>query len=160
MKNTLFVLMLTSLSGFAFADAAGGNGCGWGNLLFEGQTGKVPHVIGITTNGTSGNNTFGVTSGTNGCSSKAVIGYGGKSMVDLSALMDEFSEDVARGEGEVITAVAISMGVEKSDRAIFKATLQENFTAIFPGADVTAEEVMLNIREVMGQNHQLAKYAS
>ena len=44
--------------------------------------------------GTSGNNTFGVTTGTNGCSSSGTISYGGKEMVDVSSVMDEFGEDL------------------------------------------------------------------
>ncbi len=160
MKRTLIGLVLTGLSATTFADAAGGNGCGWGNMMFEGQTGKAPHILGLTTNGTSGNNTFGVTSGTNGCSSNGTISYGGKEMVDVSAVMDEFSEDVARGEGEVITAVAVSLGIEPKDRATFKAVMHKNFTTIFPSENVSTEEVLAAMWTVMKQDQELAKYFS
>ncbi len=160
MKRTLLGLVLTGLSATTFADAAGGNGCGWGNMMFEGRTGKAPHILGLTTNGTSGNNTFGVTSGTNGCSSNGTISYGGKEMVDVSAVMDEFSEDVARGEGEVITAVAVSLGIEPKDRATFKAVMHKNFTTIFPSENVSTEDVLAAMWTVMKQDQELAKYFS
>ena len=68
MKKLLAVIALSSLSSTAFASAAGGNGCGWGQMGFDGQSGAASHMLGLTTNGSSGNNTFGVTTGTNGCS--------------------------------------------------------------------------------------------
>ena len=39
-------------------------GCGWGSAVFNGQRGVAPQVLADTTNGTSGNATFGMTSGT------------------------------------------------------------------------------------------------
>ncbi|NRB38423.1 MAG: DUF3015 domain-containing protein [Pseudomonadales bacterium] len=160
MKRTIIALAFTAASVSSFAEAPGGANCGWGNMLFQGQSGVLYHTLASFTNGTTGNATFGMTSGTNGCSSAGTLSYGGKGMIDLSALMDEFSEDVARGDGEVISALAISMGVEAQDRAAFKAELHENFDAIFPTADVTAEDVMASIVDVMAQDDALAKYVS
>ena len=40
----LMVAVLASMSLGAHAAAAGGNGCGWGNMLFEGQSGMAPHL--------------------------------------------------------------------------------------------------------------------
>ncbi len=138
------------------ADAAGGANCGWGQMLFEGQTGTATHVLGITTNGTSGNNTFGVTTGTNGCSSTVTLTYGGKSMV--SSIMGEFSEDVATGEGDALNTVAIIYGVEKQDRETFAKVMHENFSVLFPHENVTADEMMASIEDVMKADSALAKY--
>lgn len=160
MKRSLLGLVLASASVTAFAGSAGGDGCGWGNMLFDGQTGTPSHVLAITTNGITGNNTIGVTFGTNGCSAGGTINYGGKEMVDVSALMDEFSEDVARGDGEVITAVAVSLGITQQDRVIFKAAMHDNFDAIFPSENVTTDQVLAAMWQVMEENEQLAKYVS
>lgn len=160
MKRNLFGLVLACASSAAFAGAAGGANCGWGNMLFEGQSGKPAHVLAITTNGSTGNNTFGVTSGTNGCSSRGKISYGGKEIVDVSAVMDEFSEDVARGDGEVLTTMAVSLGVQPQDRAAFKAAMQKNFAVIFPSENVTTEQVLAAMWSVMQQDKALAKYVS
>ena len=75
----------------AHADAAGGNGCGWGNMLFEGQRGMAPHFLATTTNGTSGNATFGMTSGTNGCDTSVKLGYGGRSMLAMNGMLDNIA---------------------------------------------------------------------
>ncbi|MDY0006759.1 MAG: DUF3015 family protein [Spongiibacteraceae bacterium] len=160
MKKLMLAIALTGTASVGFADAAGGAGCGWGNMLFDGQSGAASHVLAITTNGTFGNNTFGVTFGTNGCSSSGTISYGGKEMIDVSAVMDEFSEDVARGDGEVVTALAVSLGIAPEDRAAFKATLHNNFATIFPSSATTTDDVLAAIWSVMQQDAQLGKYFS
>ena len=73
MKRILLGSLLSIASLSAFAQAPGGPNCGWGNMLFEGQSGLPAHFVASTTNGTSGNATFGMTSGTNGCSTKGTL---------------------------------------------------------------------------------------
>ncbi len=158
MKKFFVAIALSALSTSAFAGAAGGPGCGWGQMLFEGQTGTATHVLGLTTNGSTGNNTFGVTSGTNGCSSSGTITYDGKGMVKVGAVMDEFSEDVASGDGEVLTAVAVTLGVKQEDRAYFKETMHNNYSEIFTTQNVTQEEVLANMWEVLGNDSRLSQY--
>ena len=156
MKKTIAGLALLSVSSVSMAEAPGGPNCGWGNMLFEGQTGLGAHIIASITNGTSGNNTFGMTTGTNGCSTSGTLTYGGKSMV--SSIMGEFSEDVAAGEGDAMDTVAVIYGVEKQDRAIFARVMHENFAVIFPSEDVTADEMIASIEQVMKADQTLAKY--
>ncbi len=157
MKKIIAGSLLILASSSAFAVAPGGGGCGWGNALFEGQSGPAPHVLAITTNGTSGNNTFGMTTGTNGCDVSGKLGYSGKSM--LASVMDEFSEDAAKGEGEALTAVSVAMGIQPADRAKFAQLTHDNFNTIFPDKDVTAEQVYNSLQQVMKTDAQLSKYA-
>ncbi|BBP81367.1 MULTISPECIES: DUF3015 domain-containing protein [unclassified Pseudomonas] len=155
----LIVGLLSVGSVAAHADAAGGNGCGWGNMLFDGQRGFAPHFLATTTNGTSGNATFGMTSGTNGCDVNAKIGYGGRSMLAMNGMLDNIAEDMAQGQGEALDAYATLLGVEQSDRAHFAKVAQENFSSIFSAPDVTGEQVLANTLEVMSRDQQLARYA-
>ncbi|BCG22935.1 DUF3015 domain-containing protein [Pseudomonas sp. No.21] len=155
----LIVGLLSVGSVAAHADAAGGNGCGWGNMLFDGQRGFAPHFLATTTNGTSGNATFGMTSGTNGCDVNAKIGYGGRSMLAMNGMLDNIAEDMAQGQGEALDAYATLLGVEQSDRAHFAKVAQENFSTIFSAPDVTGEQVLANTLEVMSRDQQLARYA-
>jgi len=156
MKKIITGLILMSASSIALAEAPGGPNCGWGNMLFEGQSGLGSHIVASITNGTSGNNTFGMTSGTNGCSTSGTLTYGGRSMV--GSIMGEFSEDVAAGEGDALDTVAVIYGVEKQDRDTFAKVMHENFAVIFPGEDVTADEMIAAIEKVMKADTTLAKY--
>jgi hypothetical protein len=73
-------------------------------------------------------------------------------------IMDEFSEDVARGNGEALTAVAVSLGVTEADRALFKATLHNNFNTLFPSENATTEHVVSSMFSLMKNNETLVKY--
>ena len=157
MKRVIAGLALLSASSVAMAGAAGGDsGCGWGNALFKGSEGTPSHVLAAITNAFLGNNTFGMTTGTNGCSTSGTLGYGGSSAV--SAIMDEFSEDVARGEGDALNTVAVLYAVEPADRPTFARVMHENFAVIFPNEDVTAEEMIASIEAVMKADPTLARY--
>lgn len=155
-KEILLAAALTLGSGSAMAAAPGGPDCGWGNMLLEGQSGIGPHILATTTNGTSGNKTFGMTSGTNGCSMDGKLTYGGKSMI--GSIMDRFSEDVAQGNGEALDAVAVIYNIAPEDRATFAEVTHENFKTIFPSAQVTTEDVIASLETVMKSDSRLAKY--
>lgn len=156
-KGLIFgVLSMVSVG--ALADAAGGNGCGWGNMLFEGQRGLAPHMLATTTNGTSGNATFGMTSGTNGCDTSARLGYGGRSLLAMNGMLDSIAEDMAVGRGDALDAYATLLGVEQQDRAHFARITHDNFGSIFTQADVTSEQVLAATLQVMSRDAQLARY--
>ena len=158
MKKIIAGLALLSVSSVAAAVSAGGEGCGWGQALFTGSSGTPSHVLAATTNPLTGNNTFGMTTGTNGCSTTGTLSYGGKSVV--SSIMNEFSEDVARGEGDALNTVAVVYGVAPEDRDTFASVMHENFTTLFPSEDVTADEMMTSIEEIMKADATLSKYVA
>lgn len=161
MKRTIAMTVLLASSGLATAAAPGGPGCGWGNMLFQGQSGLGPHLFAATTNGTSGNASFGLTFGTNGCDAGAVLTYDGKAMVDLSGVLDDFSEDVAMGNGEAINAVAGMYGIEDSaDVEAFASLTHNNFETLFPSADVTAEQVSKNLYDLLKSDASLSAYVA
>lgn len=159
MKRILIGTLLAAASLQAMAQAPGGPDCGWGNMLFEGQRGTPAHFLASTTNGTSGNATFGMTSGTNGCSTNAPLTYGGKSWLAMNGMMDELSEDMAKGQGEALTTYAVVMGVKPEDRAYFESVTHSHFNQIFSSSDVTAEDVHNNTLSIMKGDARLAKYA-
>lgn len=160
MKRILLGTVLAAASINAFAAAPGGPSCGWGNMLFEGQSGLPSHLVASITNGTSGNATFGMTSGTNGCDTDGQLTYAGKPLLVLGSIMNELSEDVARGEGEALTTYAVVLGVQPEDRAHFNAVTHAHFNDIFTSADVTAEQVHEATLNLMRQDAVLAKYAA
>ena len=162
LKRALVGVVFSVVSLGAMAEAPGGPNCGWGNMIFEGQSGFFPHFFGSWTNGTTGNATFGMTSGTNGCSYKGKLTYGGNKWMGMnnSVMLEEFSEDVAKGEGDALIAVAVNIGIEQQDRAAFAQVMHQNFNAIFTSESVTAEEVVENMIKVMKADERLSKYAA
>lgn len=160
MRKGLLFLVLLGAGTTAGAVAPGGGGCGWGNMLFEGESGVAPHVLAATTNGTSGNATFGMTSGTNGCDVSEPLTYGGDSLLTQRGVLEEVAHDMAVGHGPALTALAVAMGIDPEDRDYFKAVLHSHFDVIFPRPDVTARQVMQNIIAIMRTKEDLAAYVS
>ena len=110
-------------------------GCGLGALVFGDQAGGV-QILAATTNGTFGNQTFGITSGTSECG-PGVFAMGTKDFVEANR--EVLAKDVARGEGEAIGALAV-INKCKDLRGV-GAALQRDFPAIFPSEDATSEQV-------------------
>ena len=69
------VILTAALTLLAVPAAFAGNtaGCGLGSIIFEGQSGVVMNVLAATFNGTSGNQTFGMTSGTSNCDASDTV---------------------------------------------------------------------------------------
>lgn len=156
MRQLLIGSLIMGASTLTMADNSG-PGCGWGSMLFEGSSGTPSHVVAATTNGTSGNNTFGMTSGTNGCDTSKTLDYKGTSAVVFHN-MDRLSNDIAKGEGEILDTVASVMGIDSVDVPTFKRVLHENFDAIYPNSEVTSDQVMEAMISVMEKDESLAKY--
>lgn len=158
MKKVILAAALLGSSVTAFADAPGGPGCGWGNMLFKGQSGLPIHLLATLVNGTTGNATFGMTTGTNGCSTSGSLTYNGKSMLAINGVLEEVAQDMAAGKGEALTALSVSMGIPADQRAHFNSVMHQNFASIFTSKDVTAGEVADNINAVMQKDEKLAQF--
>jgi len=156
MRPILIGSVLMTASSFAMASDTG-PGCGWGSMLFEGQSGVASHVVAATTNGTSGNNTFGMTSGTNGCDTSRTINYTGTNKVVFHN-MDRLSNDIAKGDGEILSTVAAVMGIQSEDVPTFKRVMHDNFNTLYPDSNVTSEQIVESMVQLMAQDKTLAKY--
>jgi hypothetical protein len=139
-------------------ETANSSGCGAGTMLFEGQKGIAPQVLAVTTNGTSGNQTFGISSGTLGCTQDGVVRPPTKVRVLLMSSLDSLAVDVARGDGETLQSLASLLAVEEQDRPRFFVALQVNFVRIFPSENVTAEEVLVSMNAVLAEDPVLSRY--
>jgi hypothetical protein len=159
-QNTLLAGSLVLASSLAVAEAPGGPDCGWGNLMFEGDSGKIAHFGASIFNGSSGNAWIGMLVGTNGCSTEGTITYGGKSLFALNGFMDEVAVDVAKGEGEALNALSVVLGIESQDRPAFNQLLQANFGRIFPSESINSDEVVASINAVMKEDTHFSRYAS
>ena len=143
------------------AMAAGENNigsCGWGSKLFDGQAGVAPQVLAVTTNGTFGNQTFGITFGTSGCTQDGAVRSNWKTALFIDGNKEMLARDMSVGSGETLDSLAHLMGVESQDRAAFNQVAKENLWKIF-AADSTAD-IMANFRQVLSANDQLARYTA
>lgn len=148
MKKVLLGLAFSVVvAGSAFAGQAQSNvGCGLGSLLWENKADNsiLFQVLQATTNGTSGSQTFGVTSGTSNCQKPSKIVQNEKLINFVQANMDTLAQDIAAGKGESLDTFAEMLGVVPGRNAAFNAKLQSNFSKIFTSEKVVLSEVIDN----------------
>lgn len=149
MKKILLAAILTLLcAGVASAagSARSNTGCGLGSLLWENKAdGSVAsQSLQATTNGTFGNQTFGITTGTLGCSTPAKIVKSEQLNRFVKSNIDNLATDIARGRGESLDAFAELLQIPVEKRAEFAAKLQNNFAKVFTSDQVVLAEVIDN----------------
>ena len=148
-KLALSILGVAVVSVPSFAVNKSNTGCGLGYVIFKDQPDTlVFDLLAITTNGTSANNLFGITSGTLECKQPERIVKNDKLFKFVSENMDNISSDVASGNGEYLETVAELLNIEESKKDKFFAKLQENFDSIFPSENVQSADVIDKIVEI------------
>ncbi len=157
-KKTALVTALLALP-LSSAMARDSTGCGVGTILFDGNRGVAPQVLAVTTNGSFGNQTFGISSGTLGCDQDGVVTHEAALSEFVAANMEDLASDMAAGGGETLASLADLMGVPKKERLVLYSTVQKQFGRIYDAEDVTAGEVIDNLRAVMASQPRLADYA-
>ena len=158
-KNILAVAVIGALAaGSAFAEEDN-VGCGVGSIIFEGQSGVAPQVLAVTTNGTLGNQTFGISSGTLGCTQDGVVTAQNKLPMFTDANLDKLARDIAVGQGESLETLAALMGVADEHKPRFFQTTKDHFDTIFPSENVTAQNVLDALDNILAQDTVLAPYA-
>jgi hypothetical protein len=162
MKKLLVAGLFTVLAIPSMAVAQQNNvgSCGWGSRLFHGQKGVLPQVLAVTTNGTSNNQTFAITSGTSGCTSDGVVTSSWKTAMFIDSNLNKLAQNMSNGHGEALDTLASLLAVESSDRGEFNRVAQASFSNIFTSKDVTSNEVVSNLRSVLQQNARLDRYSA
>ncbi len=162
MKSTIILAALLTVASSA-AMAAGENNigsCGWGAKVFDGQSGVFPQVLATTTNGTSGNQTFGITFGTSGCTQDGMVKSNYKTAMFIDGNKDKLAQDMSKGNGETLVSLAKLIGVSDSDKAAFFRATKENFAQIYATETASADQVAANLKQVLAANSNLAQYAA
>lgn len=144
MKAILFALIaLTSVS--SYAAGYGQAGCGLGSMVIGDKPG-FSQVFAATTNGTSGSQTFGISSGTSNC------GSAGKSAVMfIEANKSALATDISRGQGETLSSLAQIYGIKDAKK--MGSLLQKEQSKIFANQD--ANQITAKIQDVLKSNKLL-----
>jgi len=102
-------------AGFAMAAANPdtGPGCGLGKLAwgdYAHQKNIAPQVLMATTNGTFGSQTFGISTGTSGCTNDGKVMSEHKTTMFAQLNFENLSQEMAQGQGEHLASLATLMG--------------------------------------------------
>lgn len=159
MKKLVAVAAVAALfPAIALAQQNNVGSCGWGSKLFDGQSGIAPQALAGITNGTFGNQTFGVTSGTSGCTQDGAVRSSWKTAMFIDGNKETLARDMSVGSGEALDSLAHLLGVETADRAAFNRIARDNMHRIFPRDNAETEQVVAALREVLMSDAKLARY--
>jgi len=145
--------LITSVAAAAListsAMAAGNTntGCGLGSMIIKNQDTMIMQLAATFLNGLSANQTFGITSGSLGCTKPASIAMNDQAQKFVADNMDSIAVEVAAGQGENLDTLLTLINVE--DKALAAATLKANFSKIYSSSDITSAEVIDNIVTVL-----------
>ena len=158
MKTILVIMLAMSSSAFAAngiknrantgsggTAAYGMAGCGLGSLVFAENT--KAQIFAATTNGTFGNQTFGITFGTSNCAENGQMASKERVESFIAANRQSIQTDIARGSGETLNGLAELMGHKNS--LDFNAKLKSNYSQIFAKNDLSAQQITANMFQVI-----------
>jgi len=145
MKKIIGLIAAVGLTASVYAND--NTGCGLGSLLIKNQNTTMLQALAATSNATSGNQTFGISSGTSNCSKPNNFVSNDKLNKFVTENMDELALDISAGKGETLSTVAKLMNIE--DTSSFSAKLQANFSNIYTSENVTSATVIDSIAKYM-----------
>jgi hypothetical protein len=140
-----------------------GPGCGLGKLVWADygkQKSIAPQVLQSTTNGTSGSQTFGISSGTSGCTNDGTIMAEYKVNVFAAANYENLSQEMARGGGEHLASLAELMGVPENQRSDFFGLAQVQYATLIQSGDGTPEGMIKTLQNAMSAHPRFASLTS
>ena len=156
MKRVIVIAGLLAMFGGSAYASGDGAGCGLGSMVFKGQKGMIPNLLAATTNGTSGSQTFGITSGTSNCKADAVVQREHEQRIFVAANLDTLSQQMAQGSGAHVSALAGLMGCSTESQGEFARMGQEKYGVIFSSTDAQPEAVLATLKDEMGRHPTLA----
>jgi len=155
-KLVLLTVLGIVMSSSAFAAKRYGSaGCGLGSIVM-GKDGS--QVLAGTTNGTSGSQTFGITSGTSNCVDDGTVQVSMAVPMFVEVNRVSLASDIARGGGETVASLSSILGCK--DSAKLGAALQKNYNSIFPTETVENEAVTESIHNIVDGDSALSQNCS
>jgi hypothetical protein len=126
------------------------SGCGLGYVLFgNSDNTQVMQILAATTNGTSGNQTFGITSGTSGCTQDGAVKFVKEAEVYAEINLKNIQQEMAAGGGEYLSGLASLLGVQEANRPEFFQMVKDNYSLLFPAADTTSVQMLDNLTQLL-----------
>lgn len=147
MKKIIFsALFLFGATAMAKSSGYGDAGCGLGAMVLGPQKGWT-QVFGATLNGTSGNQTFGITSGTSNCTDGGAVAMDKQVPHFVEVNRFALAKEAARGGGETVSGLAGLLGCESQS---FGKNLQKNYDRLFVETNMEASKIEQGVRSNCG----------
>jgi len=133
------------------------SGCGLGYFLIGSkENSKVMQVLAATTNGTSANQTFGISSGTSGCTEDGAVKLVKEAEVFAEVNLDTLRKEMAIGDGEFVKTFATLIGAKDVSQMV--QFFHDNYTTLFPSSATTSDELLNALTDKLAGHPELISY--
>jgi Protein of unknown function (DUF3015) len=140
-----------------------GPGCGLGKLAwsdYSHQKNIAPQVLMATTNGTFGSQTFGISTGTSGCTNDGKVMAEQKTTLFAELNFENLSQEMAQGQGEHLASLATLMGVPTEQQTAFFAMTQERYISLVKAGEASPVAMVKAINDAIASHPVLAKVST
>ena len=161
------IIMLSVLGLFSMQGGLGlaanpdtGPGCGLGKLAWSDyahQKNIGPQVLMATTNGTFGSGTFGISSGTSGCTNDGTVMAEHQTTTFAQLNFENLSQEMAQGQGEHLASLATLMGISVEQQATFFTITQERYISLVRTGESSPMAMVKALNDVMARHPVLAR---
>jgi len=147
--KTLIIALISLTASLSMAKAYGDAGCGLGSMVFQGKNDMTSQVLGATTNGTSGNQTFGISSGTSNCTEGGHLRSAMQVPMFIEVNKLSLAKDAARGQGETVAGLAQLMGCNAKNLG---PAMQAHYKQLFVDTNMKPAAIEAGINNMITSN--------
>ncbi|TGK00404.1 DUF3015 domain-containing protein [Leptospira selangorensis] len=131
-------------------------GCGLGSLIFKENKGGH-QLLAATTNGVvSGNQTFGITTGTLGCATDGLVHKEKVQEVFVSLNFNSLEVEMAKGKGEKLEALSGLLGCSTNGTAQLGEYTKSNFDVLYT-QETTPSSLLSAVKDGIRKDAALSK---
>jgi hypothetical protein len=139
-----------------------GPGCGLGKELWKNYPNaktKGAQILMATTNNSFGTQTFGISTGTLGCTDNGQWWAEQKATMFAELNADALAQEMAQGRGEHLASMATLLGVSQQQQGAFFAMAQARYATLSSTGDMSPAAMVKTLNEGISADPSLAKTA-
>lgn len=148
---------LTLVNGVSSAPKYGMAGCGLGSIIFT--TNDKSQILAATTNGTYGNQTFGITSGTSNCTADGIVKNEKAQEVFATVNFGSLEQEMAAGKGEKLNTFAHLLGCSSDSLGRFGQMTQSSYSRLM-SENSTPASLIIAVKSEIKKDANLSKACS
>ena len=113
-----------------------------------------------TTNGTFGSGTFGISSGTSGCTNDGQVMADQKTTMFALLNFENLTQEMAQGKGEHLASLASLMGIPDEQHPAFFALTQERYSDLVQAGETSSGALVKTLNDAVSKSPVLAQAVS
>ncbi len=135
-------VFMLSLPVSVYAGGFDGDDCGLGSIIFGSEPG-AQQIFASTSNGTSGSQTLGISTGTSNCGDNGLVSNSKEREVFVQQNYTSLVKEMAQGEGETLYTLANLYKCPTEAHREFGLMVQKNFDHLVIDNETTPIEILI-----------------